>query len=115
MERMTVEQPEYAPAWSLLGMIDAALGRKENAFREGRHACELLPVSKDAWEGPSWVTNLATIYAWIGENDAALQQLENSAGNFGVTYGELKLFPILGFVAQRSTLRSNCRLASAQR
>ena len=94
LERMTVEQPEYAPAWSLLGMIDAALGRKENAIREGRHACELLPVSKDSWEGTSWVTNLATIYVWIGENDAALQQLENSAGNFGVAYGELKLFPI---------------------
>ena len=75
-------------------MIDAALGRKENAIREGRHACELLPVSKDAWDGPCWITNLATIYAWTGENDAALQQLENSAGNFGVTYGELKLFPI---------------------
>jgi TolB-like protein/Tfp pilus assembly protein PilF len=94
LERMTVDQPEYAPAWSLLGMIDAALGRKENAIREGRHACELLPVSKDAWAGPSWVTNLATIYAWIGENDVALQQLENSAANFGVAYGELKLFPI---------------------
>ncbi|MBA3386270.1 MAG: hypothetical protein H0T95_06580 [Chthoniobacterales bacterium] len=93
LERMTVAQPEYAPAWSLLGTIDAALGRKENAIREGRHACELLPVSKDSWEGTSWVTNLATIYAWIGENDAALQQLENSAGNFGVAYGELKLFP----------------------
>ncbi|MEO6568796.1 MAG: FlgO family outer membrane protein [Opitutaceae bacterium] len=94
LERMTIDQPEYAAAWSLLGMIDAALGRKENAIREGRHACELLPVSKDSWEGSSWVTNLATIYAWIGENDAALQQLESSAGNFGVTYGELKLFPI---------------------
>ncbi len=94
LERVTVDQPEYAPAWSLLGIIDAALGRKENAIREGRHACELLSVSKDSWEGPCWVTNLATIYAWTGDNDAALQQLGNSASNFGVTYGELKLFPI---------------------
>jgi TolB-like protein/Flp pilus assembly protein TadD/predicted Ser/Thr protein kinase len=96
LERITVDQPEYAPAWSLLGMIDAALGRKENAIREGRHACELLPVSKDSWEGPYWITNLATIYAWTGDNDAALQQLGNSASSFGfgVTYGELKLFPI---------------------
>jgi TolB-like protein/Flp pilus assembly protein TadD len=94
LERVTVDQPEYAPAWSLLGIIDAALGGKENAIWEGRHACELLPVSKDSWEGPSWVTNLATIYAWTGDNDAALQQLGNSASNFGVTYGELKLFPI---------------------
>jgi TolB-like protein/Flp pilus assembly protein TadD len=94
LERVTVDQPEYAPGWSLLGMIDAALGRKENAIREGRHACELLPVSKDSYEGPCWVTNLATIYAWTGDNDAALEQLGNSASNFGITYGELKLFPI---------------------
>ncbi|HYT54511.1 MAG TPA: protein kinase [Verrucomicrobiae bacterium] len=94
LERVTVDQPEYAPAWSLLGIIDAALGRKENAIREGRHACDLIPISKDSSEGPCWVTNLATIYAWTGDNDAALQQLGNSARNFGVTYGELKLFPI---------------------
>jgi len=94
LERVTVDQPAYAPAWSLLGIIDAALGRKENAIREGRHACDLIPVSKDSSEGPCWVTNLATIYAWTGDNDAALQQLGNSARNFGVTYGELKLFPI---------------------
>ena len=75
-------------------MIDAALGRNENTIREGRRACELLPISKDSWEGPYWVTNLATIYAWTGDNDAALQQLGNSARNFGVTYGELKLLPI---------------------
>ena len=75
-------------------MIDAALDRKENAIREGRRACELLPVSKDSLEAPCWITNLATIYAWTGDNDAAIQELRNSASNFGVTYGELKLFPI---------------------
>jgi serine/threonine protein kinase/cytochrome c-type biogenesis protein CcmH/NrfG len=105
LERITVYQPEYAPAWGLLGMVDAGLGRKENAIQEGRHACELLPVSKDSWEGPFWVTNLATIYAWTGDNDAALEQLGNSASNFGwgVTYGELKLFPMW------DSLRSNPR------
>ena len=34
-------------------MIDAALGRKEDAIREGRRAVELLPVAKDSIAGAS--------------------------------------------------------------
>ena len=37
-----------ARRWCVLGLIDAALGRKEEALREGRRAVELLPVEKDA-------------------------------------------------------------------
>jgi tetratricopeptide (TPR) repeat protein len=88
------DQPDYAPAWSRLGLIDAGLGRKEDAIREGRRACELLPVNKDAMDGPSYITNLAMIYAWTGEKDSALEQLAISAKiPAGVTYGELKLYP----------------------
>ncbi len=88
------EQPDYAPAWSLLGMIDAGLGRKADAIAEGKRACEVLPVSKDSWEGPIYVSNLALIYAWVGEKDLALEQLALSTRNHGgVTYGELMLDP----------------------
>jgi hypothetical protein len=88
-------QPEYAPAWSLLGMIDAGLGRKTEAITEGKRACQLLPISKDAADGPFYATNLALIYAWVGEKDLALEQLAISAKiPAGVTYGELKLSPI---------------------
>ncbi len=95
MEKLLREQPDYAPAWSLLGRIDAALGRKEDAIREGRRACELLPVSKDAWIGPAYVINLAVIYAWVGENELALEQLGASAQtpNGVPAYGDLKLSP----------------------
>jgi len=87
-------QPDYAPAWSRLGLIDAGFGRKEDAIREGRRACELLPVTKDALDGPSYITNLAVIYAWTGEKNLALEQLALSASlPGGVSYGELKLFP----------------------
>lgn len=66
LEEKTVrEQPDYAPAWSRLGLIDAALGRKEEAIREGRRACELLPVTRDSLDGPSYITNLAIIYAGL--------------------------------------------------
>jgi serine/threonine-protein kinase len=88
------DQPEYAPAWSRLGLIDAALGRKEEAIREGRRACELLPLSKDALDGASYVRNLAMIYAWVGEKDLAFEQLTLAAQiPASITYGELKLYP----------------------
>ena len=89
------EQPDYAAAWGLLGRVDAALGRKEEAIREGRRACELLPLSKDAWFGPGQLLSLAKIYAWTGEKDLALAQLETLAAQAvgSIDYGELKLDP----------------------
>jgi hypothetical protein len=75
-------------------LIDAALGRKADAIREGQKACELLPVSKDTVDGPSNVTHLAMVYAWVGEKDRALEELARSAElPCGITYGELKLMP----------------------
>jgi hypothetical protein len=50
-----VQAPEYGPSLAMLGLIDAALGRKEEALREGRRAVELLPVEKDAVNGPSMI------------------------------------------------------------
>src|SRR4029450_3598546 len=44
-------QPDYAPAMCVLAVMDAALGRKEEALREGRRAIELLPVEKDSING----------------------------------------------------------------
>jgi TolB-like protein/Tfp pilus assembly protein PilF/class 3 adenylate cyclase len=92
--KQTEEQPDYAIAWSLLGMCDAALGHKSDAIAEGRRACDLLPVAKDAMDGPSFVNNLALIYAWVGEKDLALKTLAQSARTpGGVNFGELKLQP----------------------
>jgi serine/threonine-protein kinase len=88
------EQLDYAPAWSLLGMLDAGLGRKADAIAEGKRACELLPLSKDSWEGPTYIINLALIYTWLGEKDLAFEQLAIAAHiPVGITYGELKLDP----------------------
>ena len=67
--------PEDAKAKVLLGLIDAMLGRKEEALREGRRAVELLPIAKDAYDGPIIATNLAVIYAQVGERDLAIEQL----------------------------------------
>jgi hypothetical protein len=78
----------------VLGRIDAKLGRKEEAVREGRRACELLPLSTDAWRGPTLIINLAQIHAWIGDKDRAIEQLMTAAQvPNGLHYGELKLYP----------------------
>ena len=50
-EKIVQAQPDYPFPLCVLGVIDAALGRKEEALREGRRAVELLPVKKDAVDG----------------------------------------------------------------
>ena len=88
-------QPDWGPFLSGLGLIDAGLGRKEEAIREGRQAVELTPIAKDSLTGPELVSNLALIYAWTGERDLAIEQLEIAAKiPNGVHYGYLRLDPI---------------------
>jgi TolB-like protein/Flp pilus assembly protein TadD/predicted Ser/Thr protein kinase len=80
--------------FSSIGLIDAGLGRKEEALVEARKATELRPISSDALEGPLYATNLALVYAWTGERDRALEQLSTVVRvPDGPTYGELKLSP----------------------
>jgi len=75
--------------------IDAALGRKEDAIREGRHAAELWPVTRDARVAAEIATLLAIVYMWTGEREAAIQQLEEVAKvPGGPTFGDLKLNPV---------------------
>ncbi|PYJ65832.1 MAG: hypothetical protein DME78_07105, partial [Verrucomicrobia bacterium] len=87
-----------------LGLIDAALGKKEEALSEGRHAMELgaraLPTAQDPMFGQS--TNeasvkksFAMICAWAGEPDLAVEQLEAVTKiPGGPSYGELRLDPM---------------------
>jgi TolB-like protein/Tfp pilus assembly protein PilF len=93
-ERIVEAQPDFGPAWCALGMIDAGLGRKEEALREGRRALELLPLEKEALVGRYLVRYFAVIAAWVGEKDLACEQLAvvvRPPSN--VSYGELKLMP----------------------
>jgi serine/threonine-protein kinase len=78
----------------VLGLIDAGLGRKEEALREGRRAVELLPVEKDAIVGGYLVRYFAVIAAWVGEKDLACEQLAIALRppSF-LSYGNLKLMP----------------------
>jgi TolB-like protein/class 3 adenylate cyclase/Tfp pilus assembly protein PilF len=94
VEKILEKQPNFAAALSLLGVIDAGLGRKEEGLREGRRACELLPISKDAIDGAALAVNLAQIYAWTGETDLAIEQIASveRVPNL-LSYGLLKLHP----------------------
>lgn len=93
-ERIVGAQPDFAPALCVLGMIDAALGRKEDALREGHRAEELLPTVKDSVNGLSVAEFLVAIYAWTGEKDLAVERLRTVSLQPGLGgYGQLKLLP----------------------
>jgi TolB-like protein/Tfp pilus assembly protein PilF len=96
LEQVVRDQPDYPQALCALGVIDAALGNKEDAIREGQRAVELMPVSKSAIEGPILIRYLATIYAWTGDNDRAIERLDEAAKLPGscLSYGQLRLNPI---------------------
>ena len=61
---------------------------------DGRHAIEILPITKDAIDGAELVKYLAVIYAWTGEKDLAIQQvLATLQIPSTLSYGNLKLHP----------------------
>jgi serine/threonine protein kinase/tetratricopeptide (TPR) repeat protein len=95
-EKIVQAQPDYGPPLCVLGLIDAALGRKEEALREGRRAVELMPMEKDALAGAQMITCLAMIAAWVGEKNLACEQLAIATrfpGGPPLSYGQLKLMP----------------------
>ncbi len=103
-EQVVRAQPDFAFAHSVLGLIDAGLGNRDDAIREGKHAVELLPVTRDSIDGPELVINLAIIFAWLDEPELAMDQLEAAAAIPSlVSYGLLKLHP------QWDPLRGNSR------
>jgi serine/threonine protein kinase/tetratricopeptide (TPR) repeat protein len=94
IEKLVRAQPENAQQLSDLARIDAELGDKKKAIQEGRTACDMLPVGKDAVDGVELITNLARVYVITGEKDLALEQLDVvSKLPGGPSYGNLRLEP----------------------
>jgi TolB-like protein/class 3 adenylate cyclase/Tfp pilus assembly protein PilF len=88
------DDPDNGLLRGILCVINAGLGRKEEALSEGARAVELRPISKDAVDGPVASTRLAMAYAWLGQNDAAIEQLTYLAKiPSGPDYGQLKFDP----------------------
>jgi hypothetical protein len=93
-EKIVRDQPKNEKVLSVLALIDAHLRQTDKAIQEGRTACDILPIAKDAVDGVMLLINLTRIYAITGEKDLALQQLEivtKLPG--GPNYGELRLAP----------------------
>jgi TolB-like protein/DNA-binding winged helix-turn-helix (wHTH) protein/Tfp pilus assembly protein PilF len=93
-EKLVQVQPNFGPPLVVLGLIDAALGRKEEALGEARRAVELLPVEKDSIKGALIIAYSAIIAAWVGEKDLACERLAAAVRYPSpLSYGDLKLLP----------------------
>jgi tetratricopeptide (TPR) repeat protein len=104
LERRLTVKPDDPRTLAVLAQVDAGLGRKEQAISEARRAVDLMPVSRDAYDGMLVLYGLAQVYTWTGEPDQALslvRQLMQMPGY--LTYGYLKVDPSWG------PLRSNPR------
>jgi tetratricopeptide (TPR) repeat protein len=76
MEKLVGDEPEQAENHRRLGLLFAYMQMKEDAIREGRRAMEVEPESQNAFHGPNNTSNLALIYALVGEPDQALTLIE---------------------------------------
>src|SRR5207253_7011085 len=96
-EKIVQAQPDHGPALCVLGLIDAALGRKDLALDEGRRAIALTPLEKDVVNGGFVLQYFAITAAWAGDKELALEQLETGlrapAASQMLSYGALKLLP----------------------
>jgi TolB-like protein/Tfp pilus assembly protein PilF len=94
LEAKLADNQNDPPYLSDAAKLDAGLGRKEEAIREAQRAVELQPIARDGVNGPIYVTALALVYAWTGERERALEQLEIIAKiPAGPTYGDLRFNP----------------------
>jgi serine/threonine protein kinase/tetratricopeptide (TPR) repeat protein len=94
LNKRVQKAPENAPFLSKLAVLDALLNNKEIAIAEAKRAVELMPISKDALNGPAVQLNLAVIYAWTNEVDLAFETLSPLTKiPAGLFYGQLKRDP----------------------
>jgi TolB-like protein len=86
--------PNDAKILVMRGLIEAMLGRADDAIAAGERAAQVLPISADALDGPLIATNLAAIYAQLGRRDQALAALETLVRQIGgPTPGTLRVEP----------------------
>ncbi len=90
-----VLKPEHARTIAVLAQVDANLGQKDLAIREAQHAIELMPTSKDIYDGALVLEGLAQVYTWSGDRDHAIETVQKLLTMPGYTnYGRLNLHPL---------------------
>ncbi|MBV8100151.1 MAG: protein kinase [Verrucomicrobia bacterium] len=92
LKQKVEKSPENALLLGDLSLVDALLNDKEVAISEAKRATEMLPVAKDAVDGPGMLVQLAVVYAWTNEFDLAFETLGSlTKVPNGPFYGDLKL------------------------
>jgi len=90
-----IVKPEDARTIAVLAQVDAGLGEKELAVGEAQHAIDLMPISKDIYDGALVLEGLAQVYAWSGDRDHAIGLVQKLVTMPGYTnYARLKLHPL---------------------
>src|SRR5256886_727013 len=90
-----IRNPDDVWLLSRLGLIDAILGKKEQALSEGQRAIAMLPTLKNLWAEAMVKRYFVMACAWAGERELALEHLEVIARiPAGPTYGDLRLSPL---------------------
>jgi serine/threonine protein kinase len=101
VEKAVLADASDGRALSLLAMIDAGLGKQEQAVQEAEHACDLVTFESSAVSAPIVRCNLAVVYAWNGQVDFAISELDQlvnrpAGSNLPAqpTYGDFQLNPV---------------------
>ena len=79
MEEAVRADPTRGVPLSFLAIVDAGLGRSEQALEEAKRGCELSSFKTNNLDAVTARYNLAVVYAWTGHNDLALSELNKLA------------------------------------
>jgi serine/threonine-protein kinase len=95
LEQRLATKPEDARTIAVLAQVDAGLGRKDLAIKEAQRAVDLMPLSKDVYDGALVLEGLTQVYTWTNEPDRAIELLQKlTAMPTYINYARIKLFPI---------------------
>jgi len=88
-------KPEHARTIAVLAQVDARLGQKDLALQEAKHAIDLMPISKDIYDGGLVLEGLAQVYTWSDEHDRAIDLLQKLVAMPSyINYARLKFHPL---------------------
>jgi tetratricopeptide (TPR) repeat protein len=77
LESLQKSKPDDPDVVGELGLAYAGMGRSSEALRDGQKAVDLMPLSKDAFDGPHYLIQLAQINARLGRASEAVEILKN--------------------------------------
>jgi TolB-like protein/phage shock protein PspC (stress-responsive transcriptional regulator) len=90
-----IVKPEDARTIAVLAQVHAGLGEKDLAIREAQHAIDLMPISKDIYDGALVLEGLAQVYTWSGDRGRAIELVQKllTMPSY-INYARLKLHPL---------------------